>query len=175
MKHLAQPLGTALLEGGVDPLGSGRALAQRLFYAPLVEALYGGACCLGIAAQRAGDPVGVLSSGAGKQDLAPTEDEGFRRAQALLQCLALGVRERTHEDWSFHNDQRSTLRTTCSEDALGPGRRLGRHALYPCCKVSVVPTRIVRAPGQPPLVAAASPSSWVANRRLTAEAPAEGE
>src|SRR5215207_11709298 len=119
MKHLAQPLGTALLEGGVDPLGSGRALAQRLFYAPLVEALYGGACCLGIAAQRAGDPVGVLSSGAGKQDLAPTEDEGFRRAQALLQCLALGVRERTHEDRSFHSDQRSTLRTTCSEDALG--------------------------------------------------------
>src|SRR5829696_2309958 len=121
MKHLAQPLGTALLEGGVDPLGSGRALAQRLFYAPLVEALYGGACCLGIAAQRAGDPVGVLSSGAGKQDLAPTEDEGFRRAQALLQCLALGVRERTHEDRSFHSDQRSTLRTTCSEDALGLG------------------------------------------------------
>src|SRR5215212_9277144 len=120
MKHLAQPLGTALLEGGVDPLGSGRALAQRLFYAPLVEALYGGACCLGIAAQRAGDPVGVLSSGAGKQDLAPTEDEGFRRAQALLQSLALGVRERTHEDRSFHSDQRSTLRATCSEDALVP-------------------------------------------------------
>src|SRR5215204_899352 len=135
MKHLAQPLGTALLEGGVDPLGSGRALAQRLFYAPLVEALYGGACCLGIAAQRAGDPVGVLSSGAGKQDLAPTEDEGFRRAQALLQCLALGVRERTHEDRSFHSDQRSTLRTTCSEDALSSrislgGTKLGRTS--PC-------------------------------------------
>src|SRR5215213_4683691 len=119
MEHLAQSLGTALVEGGVDPLGSGRALAQRLFDAPLVEALYGCARRLGIAAQRAGYGVGVLAPGAGKEDLATTEDEGVGRAQAVLQDLALGVRKRTHEDRSSHGDQRSTLQTTCSENALG--------------------------------------------------------
>src|SRR5215217_8419803 len=124
MEHLAQSLGTALVEGGVDPLGSGRALAQRLFDAPLVEALYGCARRLGIAAQRAGYGVGVLAPGAGKEDLATTEDEGVGRAQAVLQDLALGVRKRTHEDRSSHSDQRSTLQTTCSENALRSGQVL---------------------------------------------------
>jgi hypothetical protein len=118
MEHLAQSLGTALVEGGVDPLGSGRVLAQRLFDAPLVEALYGCARRLGIAAQLAGYGIGVLAPGAGKEDLATTEDEGVGRAQAVLQDLALRVQKRTHEDRSSHGDQRSTLQTTCSENAL---------------------------------------------------------
>src|SRR5215217_3735517 len=60
MKHLAQPLGPPLLEASVYPLGSRRALAQRFSEAPLVEALHGAARRLGIAAQRAGNLVGVL-------------------------------------------------------------------------------------------------------------------
>jgi hypothetical protein len=85
---------------------------------PLVEALYGCARRLGIAAQLAGYGIGVLAPGAGKEDLATTEDEGVGRAQAVLQDLALRVQKRTHEDRSSHGDQRSTLQTTCSENAL---------------------------------------------------------
>src|SRR3954453_1677903 len=124
MKHLAQLLGPPLVEGGTDLLGPRRALAQSLFEAPLVEALYGGARRLGVAAQRAGDPVGVLASGAGEQDLTTAEDESVWRAQAVLQSLALGVRDRTHEDRSSHADHRSILRMIYSEDALRTARAL---------------------------------------------------
>ena len=44
----------------------------------LVEALYGGARRLRIAAQRAGDAVGVLAPGAGEQDLATAASEEGR-------------------------------------------------------------------------------------------------
>src|SRR3954451_15948455 len=127
MKHLAQLLGPPPVEGGTDLLGSRRALAQSLLEPSLVEALYGGARRLGVAAQRAGDPVGILAPGADEQDLATAEDESVGGAQAVLQSLALGIRNRTYEDRSSHADHRSILRMTYSEDALGP---LYRHEAY---------------------------------------------
>src|SRR5215217_5336323 len=120
MKHLAQSLGPLPVEGGTDLLGSRRAFVQSLSDASLVEAPYGGARRLGVATQRASYPVGVLAPRAGEQDLTAAEDEGVRRAQTVLQGLALGVRKWTHEDRSSHADHRSILRTTYSEDALGP-------------------------------------------------------
>src|SRR5205823_6167415 len=50
------------------------------------------------------DPRRSLPAGAGQHDLAPTEDEGIGRAQAVLQLLALGVRQRTCEDRWSHTD-----------------------------------------------------------------------
>src|SRR4051794_41920483 len=105
MKHLAQLLGPPLVEGGTDLLGPRRALAQSLFEAPLVEALYGGARRLGVTAQRAGDPVGVLASGAGEQDLTTAGGESVWRAQALLPNPAPGGRDRAHEDKCAHTHQ----------------------------------------------------------------------
>src|ERR671910_484546 len=119
MKHLAQSLGPLPVEGGTDLLGPRRAFAQSLSDASLVEAPYGGARRPGVATQRASYPVGVLAPRASEQDLTAAEDEGVRRAQTVLQGLALGVRKWTHEDRSSHADHRSILRTTYSEDALG--------------------------------------------------------
>jgi hypothetical protein len=113
MEHLAQSLGTALVEGGVDPLGSGRVLAQRLFDAPSLKRF------MAVRAVWGSQPTsGLWHRRSSPLDLATTEDEGVGRAQAVLQDLALRVQKRTHEDRSSHGDQRSTLQTTCSENAL---------------------------------------------------------
>src|SRR4051812_50137942 len=98
MKHLAQLLGPPLVEGGTDLLGPRRALAQSLFEAPLVEALYGGARRLGVAAPRAGGPVGVFASGAGEQDLTTAGGGNGLRAQTGPPNPALRGPERAHEE-----------------------------------------------------------------------------
>src|SRR3954471_2944146 len=152
MKHLAQLIGPLPVEGGTDLLGSRRALAQSLLEPSLVEALYGGARRLGVAAQRAGYPVGILAPGAGEQDLATAEDESVGGAQAVLQSLALGIRNRTHEDRSSHADHRSILRMTYSEDALVPWLMparppsLGGELLYgAACFVLLFPSEACQA------------------------------
>src|SRR5215217_1438375 len=120
MKHLAQSLGPLPVEGGTDLLGSRRAFVQSLLDASLVEAPYGGARRLGVATQRASYPVGVLAPRAGEQDLTAAEDEGVRRAQTVLQGLALGVRKWTHEDRSSTSPLRRSRRG-CRAEEPRPG------------------------------------------------------
>ena len=72
MKHLAQSLGPLLIEGPIDGVRAVRTSLQRLLEALLVDLVDGIACGLRIAAKIVGDLIGVLSIGAGKQDLATT-------------------------------------------------------------------------------------------------------
>ena len=58
---------------------------------------------LRVTAEVAGDLVGVLAIGAGKQDLATAQCEGIRLAQSRLQRLTLGVAQWTHVDRWFHD------------------------------------------------------------------------
>src|ERR687898_787225 len=61
-----------LLEGPIDGVRAVRTSSQRLLEALLVDLVDGIACGLRIAAKIVGDLIGVLSIGAGKQDLATT-------------------------------------------------------------------------------------------------------
>lgn len=68
-------------------------LSKRFLETLLVELVDGVACCLRIAAEVAGDLIGVVTTiSAGKQDLATAQNDGIRRAQARLQGLALRAR-----------------------------------------------------------------------------------
>src|SRR5215212_6694446 len=120
MKQLPESLGALGVEGRVDGMRPGGAPAQRRLKTTLVEEMDGVAGALGVAAEAAGDLVGVLAPGAGEKYLAPAEDESIRRAQACLQGLALGVRDRTHEDWSSDVVEDNSSTTASSEYALGP-------------------------------------------------------
>src|ERR671924_587715 len=102
MKHLPQSLGVLGTESRMDSVWPGGPSLQRCLQTALVELVDGIAGGLGVATQRAGDPVGILAPVAGEQDLATAHDEGIRRTQARLQGPALGVRERTYKDWSSH-------------------------------------------------------------------------
>ena len=137
MEHLPQPLGPLGAESGVDGARPGGALLERLLQAPLVEGVDGVAHGLVVAAQGAGDPGGALAPVTGKQDLAPAEDESVGRMQALLQSLALVVRERTHEDGFSHGAQVSISPTTSSEDALGADAAGGNFLLFSDLEQSV--------------------------------------
>lgn len=70
MKHLAQSLGPLLIEGPIDGVRALRTPSQRLLEALLIKLVDGIARGLRIAAKIVGDLIGVLSIGAGKQDLA---------------------------------------------------------------------------------------------------------
>jgi uncharacterized protein YaiE (UPF0345 family) len=118
MKQLPESLGALGVEGRVDGMRPGGAPAQRRLKTTLVEEMDGVAGALGVAAEAAGDLVGVLAPGAGEKYLAPAEDESIRRAQACLQGLALGVRDRTHKDWSSHVVEDNSSTTASSEYAL---------------------------------------------------------
>jgi len=118
MKHLPESLGALGVEGRVDGMRPGRASAQRRRKTALVEGRDGVAGALRVAPEAAGDLVGIFAPGTGQQDLATSEDEGIRRTQACLQGLALGVRERTHEDWSSHVVEDNSSTTASSEHAL---------------------------------------------------------
>jgi hypothetical protein len=122
MKQLPESLGALGVEGRVDGMRPGGAPAQRRLKTTLVEEMDGVAGALGVAAEAAGDLVGVLAPGAGEKYLAPAEDESIRRAQACLQGLALGVRDRTHEDWSSDVVEDNSSTTASSEYALDRGR-----------------------------------------------------
>jgi hypothetical protein len=119
MKHLPESLGALGVEGRVDGMRPGGAPAQRRLKSTLVEEMDGVAGALGVAPEAAGDLVSVLAFGAGEKYLAPAEDESIRRAQACLQGLALGVAQRTHEDWSSHVVEDNSSTTASSEHALG--------------------------------------------------------
>ena len=56
-----------------------------------------------VAAELLGDGAGGLAPCAGPQDLTAAQDEGIRRAQARIDGLLFGIRERTHKDWVSHN------------------------------------------------------------------------
>src|SRR5215207_5574000 len=105
VKHLAQSLGPLLIEGPMNGVRAVRTPSQRLLETLLVEDVDGVAHGLRVTAEVASDLVGVLSIGAFEQDLAAAQSEGIRRAQSRLQGLALGVTQRTHEDWWFHSVQ----------------------------------------------------------------------
>ncbi len=98
MKHLPESLGALGVEGRVNGARPGGASAQRRLKTAVVEDVDGVAGALGVAAEAAGDLVGILAPGAGEKYLATSEDESIRRTQACLQGLALGVRDRTHKD-----------------------------------------------------------------------------
>src|SRR3712207_3568667 len=103
MKHFPQSLGVLGIEGRVDGVWPGGSPSQRCLQIALIELVDSVAGGLWVAAQRAGDLVGILAPGACEQDLATAEDEGNWRTQACLQeGPALGVRERTYKDWSSH-------------------------------------------------------------------------
>src|SRR5215210_5943143 len=72
MKHLTQSLGPLLIEGPIDGVGAVRTPSQPLLEALLIKLVDGIARGLGIAAKIVGDLVGILSIGAGEQDLATT-------------------------------------------------------------------------------------------------------
>ncbi len=61
----------------------------------------------------------VLAAGTGQHDLAAAEGKGIRGAQAGLQRLALGVRQRTHEERGLHGPQHTAFQKTLPEEALG--------------------------------------------------------
>ena len=65
-----------------------------------------------VAAQLLGDAWRPFAAGAGEQDLAAAQHKGVGGAQARCQRLALGVRQRTHEDGWSHVSQRTTFSTT---------------------------------------------------------------
>src|SRR5215204_6823254 len=70
MKHLAQSQGPFLIEGPIDGVRTVRIPSQCLLEVLLVEDVDGIARGLRITAKIVGDLVGVLSIGAGEQDLA---------------------------------------------------------------------------------------------------------
>ena len=78
MKHLAQSLGTLLVDGSMNGVGAVRTPSQRLGKALLVEDVDSVAHRLRVRAEVAGDLVGVLSISTGEQDLATTQGEGIR-------------------------------------------------------------------------------------------------
>src|SRR5437867_5754053 len=67
-----------------------------------IEAMDHLAHSLVVAADRLGDLNGALAAGGSEQDLGAAEDKGIERAQAGLQRLALGGRERPHIDRRSH-------------------------------------------------------------------------
>src|SRR5438094_6209096 len=67
-----------------------------------IEAMDHLAHSLVVAADRLGDLNGALAAGGSEQDLGAAEDKGIGRAQAGLQRLALGGRERPHIDRRSH-------------------------------------------------------------------------
>jgi len=78
VKHLAQSLGTLLVDGSMNGVGAVRTPSQRLGKALLVEDVDSVAHRLRVRAEVAGDLVGVLSISTGEQDLATTQGEGIR-------------------------------------------------------------------------------------------------
>src|SRR5215217_3890456 len=119
MKYLPESLGTLGVEGCMDGMRPGGAPAQRRLEAALVELVDGVAGGLGVATQRAGDPVGVLAPRTRQQDLATAEDESIRRTQCRLEGFVLGVAKGAHENWSSHVVEDNPLTTALSEHALG--------------------------------------------------------
>jgi hypothetical protein len=77
VEQLAQPFGPPPVEGGMDGARTGRASAERLFEARVVEGVDGVAHGLVVAAQSASDPGGALAPIAREQDLAAAEDESI--------------------------------------------------------------------------------------------------
>jgi hypothetical protein len=82
VKHLPQGLGLLGIEGPMNGMRTFGALPKRLREPLFVKGVDGGARRLWVAAQRAGDLVGVLPSVAGEQDLGAAQGEGIRRTQA---------------------------------------------------------------------------------------------
>jgi hypothetical protein len=78
MKHLPQSLGALGVEGCLDGMRPGGAPAQRRLKTTLVEEMDGVAGGLGVAAEAAGDLVGVLAPGTGEKYLATSENESIR-------------------------------------------------------------------------------------------------
>jgi hypothetical protein len=118
MKHLPESLGALGVEGRVDGARSGGSPAQRRLKSAFVKDVDGVAGALRVAPEAAGDLVGILAPVAGEKYLATSEDESIRRAQACLQGHALGVAQRTHEDWSSDVVEDNSSTTASSEHAL---------------------------------------------------------
>src|SRR5215210_1828938 len=119
VQEFSQVLGSLGIESSVNGMRTLRTLLKRLWKPLLVEDVDGVARGLGVAPEVAGDLVGVLSIGAGEQDLATAQHEGIRRAQSRLQGFALGVAQGTHEDRSFHDPEDKSSTTVSSGHALG--------------------------------------------------------
>jgi hypothetical protein len=77
VKHLAQSLSLLSIEGPMKGVRMLRAWSKCFREPLLVEGVYGVAHRLGVAAQRAGDLVGILASVADEQDLTTAEGEGL--------------------------------------------------------------------------------------------------
>src|SRR5829696_7913083 len=131
VQQLPQGLAPLRIECPMNGMRTLRASLKRLRKAPFVEGVDGVASALGVAPEASGYLVGVLAPGTSQQDLTPTEDESIRGAQPRLQSFLLGVAQRTHKDWSFHNPEDKPSTTVSSGHALGP---LGGSHLLPRCK-----------------------------------------
>src|SRR5215212_6570824 len=102
MEHLPQSLGTPLVEGGVDALGTRRFGHQSIY-----------------AAQVGGYLWGLISPRTRQQDLGAAQSESVFGAQSGFKPIALLFRKRTYKDWRFHGYYCSSQPETCSGDALG--------------------------------------------------------
>src|SRR5437773_4302449 len=85
-----------------------------------IEAMDHLAHSLVVAADRLGDLNGALAAGGSEQDLGAAEDKGIGRAQAGLQRLALGGRERPHIDRRSHANKYQAFPPILAGTALGP-------------------------------------------------------
>ena len=118
VQQVAQPLrrlGGERRLLGVDGRG---ALGQRGDALP-VEGVDRVADGLLVATEAAGNPGDVLAARAGGEDLTAAEGEGIGLAQAHLHRVALGVRQRTHQEGSLHASECTTSPNIRSEAALG--------------------------------------------------------
>src|SRR5215207_6421451 len=119
MQQLPQELAPLRIECPMNGMRTLGAFLKCLWKAPFVEGVDGVASGLGIAPEACGYLVGVLAPGTRQQDLTPTEDESIGGAQPRLQGFLLGVAQRTHKDWSFHNPEDRPSTTVSSGHALG--------------------------------------------------------
>src|SRR5215208_5420143 len=128
MEHLPQSLGTPLVEGGVDALGT-RRFGHQSIYAALVEVVDGVAHRLLSAAQVGGYLWGLISPRTRQQDLGAAQSESVFGAQSGFKPIALLFRKRTYKDWRFHGYSCSSLAEVCPGDALaaayGPEAKTG--------------------------------------------------
>src|SRR5207244_8627532 len=84
-----------------------------------IEAMDHLAHSLVVAADRLGDLNGALAAGGSEQDLGAAEDKGIGRAQAGLQRLALGGRERPHIDRRSHANKYQAFPPILAGTAIG--------------------------------------------------------
>src|SRR5207244_5934170 len=106
------------LQGCRDGLGPPGARGQHGQPAR-IEAMDPLAHSLVVAADRLGDLNGALAAGGSEQDLGAAEDKGIGRAQAGLQRLALGGRERPHIDRRSHANKYQAFPPILAGTALG--------------------------------------------------------